>query len=80
MQRVIATKNFLSAIVNGVAAVTFLVVRPSAVNWAVAGLIAVGSVLGGVLGARVGRRLPPAALRAVIVTVGVVAIVRLVLA
>lgn len=79
LQRVNATKNLLSAIVNGVAAVTFLLVRPSAVNWPVVGLIAVGSVLGGLLGARIGRRLPPAWLRAVIVTVGVVAITRLVL-
>jgi uncharacterized membrane protein YfcA len=78
LQRVNATKNFLSAVVNGVAAVTFLLLRPEAVNWLVAGLIAVGSVLGGLFGARVGRRLPSAGLRAVIVTVGVVAIVRLV--
>jgi uncharacterized membrane protein YfcA len=78
LQRVNATKNFLSAIVNGVAAVTFLLVRPQAVNWWVAGLIAVGSILGGLLGARIGRRLPPAGLRAVIVVVGVIAIVRLV--
>ncbi len=41
-------------------------------------LIAVGSTIGGLLGARGGRRLRPAALRAVIVVVGVVAIVRLV--
>lgn len=80
LQRVNATKNFLSAIVNGVAAVTFLVVSPEAVNWAAAGLIAVGSFLGGLLGARMGRRLRPAVLRAVIVVVGTVAISRLVLA
>ena len=40
-----------------------------------AGLIAVGSIIGGQLGATVGRRLPPAVLRAVIVVVGVAAIV-----
>jgi uncharacterized membrane protein YfcA len=80
LQRVNATKNFLSAVVNGVAAVTFLLVRPEAVNWPVVALIAVGSVVGGVLGARIGRRLPPAGLRTVIVTVGVIAIVRLVMA
>jgi hypothetical protein len=77
LQRVNATKNFLAAIVNGVAAVTFLLVRPGAVDWPVVGLIAVGSVGGGLLGARVGRRLPPVALRTVIVVVGVLAIVRL---
>jgi len=41
--------------------------------------IAVGSFLGGLVGARVGRRIPPAALRGLIVVIGVVAIVKLVL-
>ena len=48
------------------------------VAWDVAGLIACGSLIGGVLGARYGRRLSPTALRALIVVVGIVAIVRLV--
>ena len=48
------------------------------VAWGAAALIAVGSILGGVLGSRYGRRLPPVALRAIIVAVGIVAIVRLV--
>lgn len=77
LQRVNAAKNFLSGVVNAVAAVTFLVVRPQAVDWLVVLLIAAGSVAGGVIGAAVGRRLRPAWLRAVIVCVGVVAIVRL---
>ena len=33
LQRVNAAKNFLVAVVNAVAAVTFLLVRPQAVNW-----------------------------------------------
>jgi len=78
LQRVNGIKNLLAAVVNGVAAVTFLLVAPHRVDWPVVGLIAVGSVLGGVLGAGVGRRLPPRVLRAVIVTVGVVAVTRLV--
>jgi hypothetical protein len=45
------------------------------VDWALAALIGAGAVVGGQLGATVGRRLPPAALRAVIVVVGVTAIV-----
>ncbi|WP_088289148.1 sulfite exporter TauE/SafE family protein [Kineosporia sp. A_224] len=77
LQRVNALKNLLSFVVNLVAAVTFLVVRPGAADWPVVGLVAAGSVAGGLLGAKVGRRLPPQALRAVIVVVGVVAIVRL---
>ena len=77
LQRVNATKNLLSAVVNSVAAVTFLIVAPHAVNPLVCLLIAVGSVIGGVIGAGVGRRLAPTALRVVIIIVGVVAIVRL---
>jgi hypothetical protein len=77
LQRVNAAKNLLALIVNLVAAVTFLVVRPSAVDGLVVLLIAVGSLLGGALGARVGRALSPTVLRLVVALVGVVAIVRL---
>ena len=73
MQRHNATKNVLALIVNGVAAVIFIFVAD--VNWPVAGLIALGSVIGGQIGATVGRRLPANVLRAVIVMVGVVAVV-----
>jgi len=68
-----ATKNFLAGIVNGIAAVVFIVVAD--VDWKVVPLIAVGSVIGAQLGARFGRRLSPAALRAVIVVVGLAALV-----
>ena len=44
------------------------------VDWTVVGLIAVGSVIGGQLGATVGRRLSPLALRVFIVVVGLVAL------
>ncbi|HEX5877127.1 MAG TPA: sulfite exporter TauE/SafE family protein, partial [Actinomycetota bacterium] len=47
------------------------------VDWLVVALIAVGAAIGGQVGATVGRRPPPVALRAVIVAVGVVAVVRL---
>lgn len=72
MQRHNATKNVLAVIVNGVAAIIFIAVAD--VDWAVAGLIALGSVIGGQVGATVGRRLPPTLLRAVIALVGVVAV------
>jgi uncharacterized membrane protein YfcA len=75
LQRHNATKNVLSLIVNTVAALVFIAVAD--VDWAVAGVLAVGSVIGGQLGATVGRRLPPAVLRGVIVVVGVVALVAL---
>lgn len=73
LQRLNAVKNVLASIVNGVAAVVFIAV--STVDWTVAGVIAVGSTLGGLLGARVGRRLSPAVLRGLIVTIGVTAAV-----
>lgn len=77
LQRLNGLKNVLAAMVNGVAAVFFVIVAP--MDWAAAGLIALGSTLGGILGARVGRRLPPTALRALIVVVGVAAIMQLTL-
>lgn len=77
MQKLNGIKNVLSLIVNLTASVTFLLVSWDKVDWRVAGLIAVGSLLGGVIGARVGKKLPPNALRAFIVVSGVVAIVRL---
>ena len=73
MQVANAIKNVLAAVVNGVAAVVFIAVAHP--DWAVVGLIALGAVIGGPLGAKVGRRLPPAVLRGVIVVVGVLAIV-----
>src|SRR5687768_10387131 len=75
-QRVNAPKNVLAGIVNGVAAVVFIAVAD--VAWGPAALIAVGSVAGAQLAARYGRRLSPQALRAVIVIVGLAAIVQLV--
>nr|WP_281385866.1 sulfite exporter TauE/SafE family protein [Nocardioides luti] len=72
LQRLNAVKNVLAAVVNGVAGLLFVVVAD--VDWRVAGLIGVGSVIGGQLGATVGRRLPPMVLRVVIVVVGVVAL------
>lgn len=73
MQRHTATKNVLALLVNAVAAIVFIAVAD--VDWVVAGLIALGAVVGGQIGAGVGRRLPPALLRAVIATVGIVALV-----
>jgi uncharacterized membrane protein YfcA len=76
LQRVNAAKNVLALLVNGVAAVIFIVV--SDIAWTAAAVIAVGSILGGILGASVGRRLPAPALRGIVAIVGVVAIVNLV--
>jgi hypothetical protein len=75
LQRSNALKNVLAGLTNGVAGVYF--VFAAHVEWAPAGIIACTSILGAQLGARYGRRLPPRALRAVIVVVGIFAIVRL---
>ena len=73
-------KNVLSSVVNGIAAVTFVIVAPDRVNWVIVLLIALGSTAGGLVGAGIGRRLPAPVLRGVIVVVGLVAVVRLVFA
>jgi uncharacterized membrane protein YfcA len=75
LQRLNAAKVVLAGTVNCVAGVIF--VFAARVDWAVAGLIAGGSLLGGMLGARFGQRLSPAMLRGLILIVGVVAIVKL---
>jgi uncharacterized membrane protein YfcA len=72
LQRLNAVKNVLAAVVNGVAGLLFVVVAD--VDWRVVALIGVGSVIGGQLGATVGRRLPATALRIFIVLVGVAAL------
>jgi uncharacterized membrane protein YfcA len=75
LQRLNAIKIVLVGLVNLVSGLIFAFAAH--VAWLPALLIAVGSVIGGVLGARVGRRLPDPVLRLVIVAVGIVAIVRL---
>jgi uncharacterized membrane protein YfcA len=76
LQRLNAVKNVLAMLVNAVAGIIFIVRAP--VDWVVVVLIAAGAVVGGTLGARIGRRIPPLAFRTFVVLVGVVAIVALV--
>jgi uncharacterized membrane protein YfcA len=75
LQRINALKVVLAGLVNLVAGIIF--VFAAHVAWGAAGLIAAGSIVGGILGARGGRRLPAGALRLIIVAVGIFAIVRL---
>ena len=77
MQRMNAAKNLLTLVVNVVAALAYTLVAFDRISWAAAGLIAVGSLLGGFLGAHYGRRLSPNVLRAVIVVVGLIGLYRL---
>ena len=81
LQRLNGIKNVLVAVVNGVAGLIFVVVaelgllgRDAEVDWLLVAVIAVGAVIGGFLGAAVGRKLPPLVLRGVIVLVGLVAV------
>ena len=75
LQRLNACKNVLAFAVNTVAAVVFIFT--TTVDWKVVACIAVGSTIGGQIGARYGRRLDPRMLRALIVVVGLTALVRL---
>lgn len=76
LQRINGLKIALAMSVNLVAGVIF--VFAAHVAWTPTLLIAAGSVLGGQLGARAGRRLEPRFLRGVIVLVGVAAIAKLI--
>jgi uncharacterized membrane protein YfcA len=76
LQEINAVKNVLALFVNLVAGIVFALF--ATVAWWPAALIAAGSVVGGQIGAGVGRRLPDPVLRGVIVVVGVIAIVQLV--
>jgi uncharacterized membrane protein YfcA len=72
-----ALKNVLAGTVNGCAALLFVVFAD--VAWSAVGLIAVGSVIGGALGASIGRRIPARVLRALVVVLGLVVATRLLL-
>ena len=75
LQRLNGLKNLLAFFVNLVAALLFVVIAP--VAWGPAALVAGGSIVGGQLGALIGRRLSPLVLRGAIIVVGLVVAVRL---
>jgi uncharacterized membrane protein YfcA len=76
LQRINAAKNVLALLVNAVAALVFIAVTD--VAWEAAALIAIGSTIGGQVGAAVGRRIPQPVLRGLVVLVGAVAVVQIV--
>ena len=76
LQPLNAIKNALALTVNLVAAIVFVSV--TTVDWYVAGIVAAGSTLGGLLGSRYGRSLSPTALRGAIVAVGLLAMADLI--
>jgi uncharacterized membrane protein YfcA len=71
LQRLNAAKNYFVMVQNGVAALLFIALGH--VAWEAAGMIAAGSVVGGQLGGRYGRRLDPRILRILIIVVGLTA-------
>jgi uncharacterized protein len=75
MQRVNGAKNVLVGMVNGTAAVVFIALAH--VSWIAVALIAAGSTVGGLLGARFGRRLPPLMLRLFVAAIGVISAAKL---
>jgi uncharacterized membrane protein YfcA len=76
LQRINAAKNVLVTIVNASAAVVFIIFAH--VAWLAVLLVAAGAAVGGLLGARFGRRLPPAALRILVVLIGLISAVKLI--
>jgi hypothetical protein len=68
LQRLNGTKNVLALTANGVAALFFI--ASTHIAWEVAGLVAAGSIIGGQVGGRYGRRIPADILRWVIVLGG----------
>lgn len=77
LQRANAAKNVIALLINLVAALLFIAIAE--VAWLPVVLIAAGSIVGGYLGARVGRRLPDLWLRVVVAVVGITVAVRLLL-
>lgn len=74
-----AIKNVLAGVANGVSAVIFIAASPflddGSVDPLIAATIAIGAIVGALTGAKVAGRIPASALRAVLVLVGVAAIV-----
>jgi hypothetical protein len=68
IHRTIALRNYYAILINGIAAVYFIFY--GVVDWSDAAVLTVGQIVGSAIGARVARRLPPATVRTVVVTIG----------
>ena len=75
LQRLNGLKNLIATVINGIAAIIFIAVAE--VAWIPVILLAIGSTVGGQLGAFVGRRFSPTVLRGAIVLIGTIVAVRL---
>jgi uncharacterized membrane protein YfcA len=76
LQTINAVKNLAILAANVAATVVFVFVAP--LDWLVVALIAVGSIVGGWIGAHLGRRLPPTVFRTLVVLFGYVVAIRLI--
>ena len=68
-------KNVLGGLANLVGSIVFMVTAWAQIDWVTVGLISAGSIVGGLVGARWAKRLPPLAYRIVILVVGATALV-----
>jgi uncharacterized protein len=68
-------RTALSILVNGVAAAVFLI--HGGLAWRAVGLLAIGSLVGGWIGARVALAIPAVALRVVVIAIGLATVVAL---
>ena len=69
IHRSIALRNYYAILINGVAALYFILFAP--IIWADALVLTVGQVVGGLAGARIARTLPATAMRWVVVGIGI---------
>jgi uncharacterized protein len=68
-------RTVLSVLANGVAAMVFII--HGHLQWGAAGLLAIGCLVGGYVGAAAARRLPAPALRVVVIAIGLATGIRL---
>lgn len=76
LARISGLRTVLSVMVNGVAALVFVV--HAHLVWGAVAALAAGSLVGGWAGARLARRMPAPVLRALVVAIGVATTVKLV--
>jgi hypothetical protein len=77
LARTSGLRTVLSVLVNGVAAAVFI--AHASLVWAAVGLLAVGSLAGGYVGAHLARRIPAGALRVLVVAIGLATALKLLL-
>jgi uncharacterized membrane protein YfcA len=73
--RAAGIRTVLSVLANGVAAIVFII--HAHLQWGAAGLLAIGCVIGGYVGARLARKVPAPALRVVVVAIGLATGIRM---